>query len=245
MQNRIKTLLAGAILATIALSPASATLQLSIDVNGATFTCADGQLSCDQSGGAKNLLVIDQTVNGVLIQVALAQSTSGAVNVLQLSSSNIVNESGIQKNIELFAGDTNFTGPVNRINDSGSLTFNQAVGSLQSSLSFFADAANAQGANPTNAPGSLLEQVFGAPLTNPDSFAGSNFAAFFANGLFSMTEAANLNLIAGGSITGFNQSMTSSAIPEPRTWAMMLVGFAALAAFGLKRGRKDRLASIG
>lgn len=238
-----KLLLTTALIGGLA-TPAAATLQLSIDVNGTTFSCADGQLSCDQSGGAKNLLVIDQTVNGVLVQVALAQSTSGSVNVLQLSSSNIVNESAIQKNIELFAGDTSFAGPVNRINDSGSLTFNQAVGSAQSSLSFFADALNRQGANPTNTPGSLLEQVFGTPLTNPDSFSGSNFAVFLADGAFSMTEAANLNLIAGGSITGFNQSMTSSAIPEPKTWAMLGLGFLAMAFMGLKRSRKDRLATV-
>jgi hypothetical protein len=237
----LKTFLAATALALVAAAPAHATLQLSIDVNGTVFSCVDGA-ACDQSGGNKNLLVINQTVDGVLIQVTLAQSVSGAINSLQLSSSNIVNSSGAAASITFVAGDTSFTAPVTHINDSGSLTFNSAVGSPASSLSFFADAANTQGANPLNTPGTLLETVFGTPATNPDSFAGSNFAAFIANSPFSMTEEANLNLIAGGSITGFNQSMTSG-VPETKTWAMLAIGFVGLVAMGW-RPRKNRLASL-
>ena len=235
-----KLLLTTAMLAALGATPVSAALQLSIDVNGTTFTCADGA-ACDQSSGNKNLLVINQTVNGVLVQVTLAQSTIGAVNELQLSSSNIENLSGAAANITLEAGDTGFLNPVTFIRDSGSLTFNSAVGSPPSSLSFFADAGNGQGAPGT--PGTLLEQVFGTPMTDPDSFAGTNFAAFLANSPFSMTEEASLRLIAGGSITGFNQSMTSG-VPEPSTWAMLGVGFAVMAFVGFKRRKGERLATI-
>jgi hypothetical protein len=147
--------------------------------------------------------------------------------VLQLSSSNIVNETGAPITINLVAGDTNFIGPVGSIENSASLTFNEAVGSGPSSLSFFADPLNTQGANPLNTPGSLLETVTGMPVTNPDSFSGTHLQAFGASGPFSMTESASLALTTGGSITGFNQSMT--AIPESKTWVMMLLGFAGLA----------------
>ena len=134
--------------------------------------------------------------------------------------------------------------PVSFITDSASkLTFNSAVGSGSSLLRFWADPLNTQGANPNNTPGTLLESVSGTPATDPDSFSGSNSAAFFASNPFSMTEGAALNLIGGGSITGFNQSMTSG-VPEPSTWAMGMAGFAFLAFFGMKRSRKDRLASI-
>ena len=105
-----KLLLTTAMLAALGATPVSAALQLSIDVNGTTFTCADGA-ACDQSSGNKNLLVINQTVNGVLVQVTLAQSTIGAVNELQLSSSNIENLSGAAANITLEAGDTGFLNP--------------------------------------------------------------------------------------------------------------------------------------
>jgi len=238
-------LLAGTLLAGlgVAVAPAEARLQLSINVGSNTFTCFDGQLGCDVSGGANNLLVIDQTVGGVFVQLALTQSSFGANNELQLSSSNIDNTTGAPLTIKLLASDTNFLPPVTTIQDSGSLTFNNAVGSGQSMLQFWADHANTQGANPNNTPGTLLETVFGTPLTNPDSFAGSNSAAFSALSPFSMTEGASLNLIGGGSITGFNESMlTSSAIPEPKTWAMFLLGFGAMALMGAKKVRRSRYA---
>ena len=46
----------------------------------------------------------------------------------------------------------------------------------------------------------------------------------------------------GASITGFNQSMTSG-VPEPRTWAMMLIGFGLMGFIGFKKRVRDRLAS--
>ena len=83
----MKTLaLAAALLASTAV-PAMARLQLSIASGGSTFSCFDGQLSCDVSGGANNLLTIDQTVGNAFVQITLAQSTFGKTNELQLSSS--------------------------------------------------------------------------------------------------------------------------------------------------------------
>jgi hypothetical protein len=233
-------LLAATVLAAMGVSPAQARLQLSISANGATFSCFDGELSCDQSGGANNLLVIDQSIGGAFVQLTLAQSAF-APNELQLSSSNIANLSGAPITISLVAGDTNFAAPVTFIRDSGSLTFNNAVGSGTSALSFFADNTNTQGANPTNTPGTLLETVTGTPTTNPDSFAGSNIAVFDASSPFSMTESASLALTTGGSITGFNQSM-ESGVPEPSTWAMMFVGFGILGFFGIHKSRQSRFA---
>jgi hypothetical protein len=113
--------------------------------------------------------------------------------------------------------------------ESGSLTFNQNVGAGLSALRFWADPANAQGANPLNTPGVLLDTVTGTAATDPDSFSGSLTSPFLALSPFSMTEGAALDLLAGGSITGFNQSMTSSAVvPEPSTWAMIGIGAAFL-----------------
>jgi hypothetical protein len=238
--KRLLMMTAGAV-ALLAANEANARLQLSISANGSTFSCFDGQLGCDQSGGANNLLVINTTVGGAFVEIALAQSAFGAPNSLELSSSSIRNVSGAPITIHLVAGDTNFAGPVSFIRDSGSLTFNNAVGSGASSLSFFADKANTQGANPLNTPGVLLETVTGTPTTNPDSFAGSNLAAFSTLGLFSMTESSSLALRSGGSITGFNQSM-ESGVPEPKTWAMLIVGFGLMALMGVRKARKDRLA---
>jgi hypothetical protein len=237
---------ASAALSTLALStPANATLQLSISNGVSTFSCHDGQLGCDLSGGANNLLTVNTALGGFFVQLTLAQSSFGAHNVLQLSSANIVNEGGTPGTITFVASDTNFLAPVGSIQEAASLTFNDAVGSLASTLKFWADPLNAQGANPNNTPGPLLFSVSGTPLTDPDSFAGSHDSLFSALSPFSMTEGASLNLIAGGSITGFNESMTSSsAIPEPRTWAMLVAGFALMALLGVRRRVKDRFATL-
>ena len=237
-------LLAGGALALLA-SSAQARLQLSIGVGASTFTCFDGQLSCDVSGGANNLLTIDQTIGGAFVQLTLAQSSFGLHNELQLSSSNIANTTGAPITVTLLASDTGFTAPVSFINNSGSLTFNANVGAPNSTLSFFADALNRQGANPNNTPGVLLETVSGHATADPDSFAGSRIAAFDVSAPFSMTEGASLVLRggvggSGGSVTGFNQAM-ESGVPEPSTWAMLALGFGFLSLFGIRKTRSARL----
>jgi hypothetical protein len=222
--------------AVAAAAPASATLQLSIGAGGSVFTCSDGELSCDQSGGANNLLTVDTSVGGAFVQLTLTQSTFGKVNELQLSSSNIENTTGAPLTVTLLASDTGFLSPVRFVNNSGSLTFNSNVGAPNSTLSFFADTLNRQGANPTNTPGSLLESVSGHAATDPDSFSGSLVTPFDANAPFSMTEGAALALRADGSVTGFNEAM-QTGVPEPSTWAMALLGFGALMLFGLRDKR--------
>lgn len=228
-----KLLLTTALLIAMGASSAHARLQLSISANGDTFTCFDGESTCDLNGGASNLLTINQDVGGVVVQLVLAQS-SVAPDELQLSSSNIRNTTGGPLTIKILASDTGFTPPVAFIRESGSLTFNNAVGSTASTLQFWADANDVQGANPTNTPGTLLDTVSGVPATNPDSFSGSLDSRFSALAPFSMTEGASLALIGGGSITGFNQAM-ESGVPEPSTWAMLVVGFVTLGWAGLRR----------
>jgi hypothetical protein len=232
-------LLAATALAAIAFVPsANATLQLSIGANGDVFTCKDGQLGCDLSGGANNLLTVNTLVGGAFVQITLTQSTAGATNSLQLSSSNIENQSGAPLTVTLLASQTDFIGPVSAVTNSGSLTFNDNVGAPDSTLRFWADAANTQGANPTNTPGTLLESVSGAATTNPDSFSGSNVAAFVDSDSFSMTEGAALALITGGSVTGFNQSMVTLAslpVPEPMTLGILGMGLLGL---GMVRHRR-------
>jgi hypothetical protein len=229
-------LLAGVFALAFGASPAHATLQLSIGAGGSVFTCSDGQLSCDQSGGANNLLTVDTTVGGAFVQLTLTQSTFGKINELQLSSSNIINDTAHPLTVTLLAGDTGFLAPVRFIENSGSLTFNSNVGAPNSTLSFFADALNRQGANPTNTPGTLLETVVGHAATDPDSFSGSKITAFDANAPFSMTEGAALVLRSGGSVTGFNQAM-QTGVPEPKTWALLAIGFGLMALVGVKRKR--------
>lgn len=218
MRQLAYALLGATLLSAPAMNSANATLQLKITANGATFTCADGELSCDVSGGANNLLTIDTTVGGAFAQLTLALSTFGHVNELQLSSASILNESGAPITIGIAASDVGFLPPVEFINESASLTFNSAIGSGPSSLAFLASTANIPFV------GTTLFTTSGTPVTDPDSFSGTHTDAFFASSPFSMTEAASLHLATGGSITGFNQAM-ETGVPEPSTWAMLGIGF--------------------
>jgi hypothetical protein len=236
----MKTLaLAAALLASTAI-PAAARLQLTVSDGTQTFSCFDGELSCDSSGGANNLALLNPFSDGTEVQFTLTQSTFGSHNILQLSSSNI--DTSVARTITFIASDTNFVDPTSFIKSSASLTFNQNIGAPDSTLKFWADTANTQGANPTNTPGTLLETVSGHATTDPDSFSGSLTDPFFAHAPFSMTEGASLALIAGGSVTGFNQSEISG-VPEPGTWALMGVGFGLMALLGLRRGSWAKVGS--
>ena len=114
-----KLLMTTALLGAVGATPAYALLQLSIDFNGTVFSCADGNLSCDVSGGANNVLTIDQTINGVFTQITLTDSSSGQ---LSLSAANITDKDGTAHSITFIASNTDFAVPVNQIEESGSLT---------------------------------------------------------------------------------------------------------------------------
>ena len=167
----------------------------------------------------------------------MTQSQFGKPDELQLSTSNIENLTAAPLTITLTASDTGFAAPIRAINNSASLTFNSNVGAPNSTLTFFADTLDGQGAPGT--PGTLLESVSGHALTDPDSFSGSRISPFDALAPFSMSESAALVLRADGSITGFNQSMESTAIPEPSTWAMLALGFGFMA-WGASTRKKVR-----
>jgi hypothetical protein len=241
LHNRL--LLTTALLAALGAAPAHATLQIAFSDGSTVVTCADGQ-ACDLAGPSNNIIILNTTVGGFHIIGTVAASVSGAgEDNLQFSTSLISNTGPTEGALRIVVGDTNFVGPVNGIRESASLTFNDALGSGPSTLGFFADPANGQPAGiGLSTPGATLFQDSGSPTTNPFSFAGSNLSPFSAEGPFSMAEAATLGLRAGASITGFNESMETAAIPEPRTWAMLILGFGLMAFMGVKRRVRDRLA---
>jgi PEP-CTERM motif len=231
--------LALAAVSAIALStPAYATLDVAFSDGTSTVTCAD-QTACDLDGAAKNLLLINTIVGDFRITGTFAESTTGN---LSFSNLTIFNNGPSTGTLDMVVGDTDFAFPVTGVRESGSLTFNEGIGS-SGTLSFFADAANGQPAGSGLAtPGTLLDAFTDIVDDSPDSFAGTHDSAFVANGPFSMTEAVSLTMVAGSNITGFNQAMQTT-VPEPSTWAMLGLGFGFMAFAGMKR-RKNRLVSI-
>jgi hypothetical protein len=238
----MKKLLMVTAFACAAAGPAWATLDLSFQ-NGATvFTCAD-QTSCDLDGAVKNLLLLNTMVGDIRIEGTFAASVAGLHNNLQTSNLTITNEGSSTETLIMVAGDTDFASPVHGIRESASLTFNNDTGE-GGTLQFFADAANGQPAgDPINVPGTLLFSTSGTATISPDSFSGTHDSVVDFTSPFSMTEWAEVTLLPGASVTGFNESMTSS-VPEPRTWVMAGVGFGLLGLIGFKRSRSARFAAI-
>lgn len=226
----------------MAASPAYAILTVSIESGGINFTCADGQI-CDLAGPSSTVLILDETINGVNVEGTFSTSMIHP-DTLTLSNLTITNESGAARSITLAASDTGFATPVSFVNTSASATFTHNVGGT-GALSFFADTLDRQGAgDPIATPGVNLFTVNALATVDPQSFSGTRSDAFVAASPFSMTETATFGIRAGGSITGFDSSAISG-VPEPKTWTLLALGFAAIAAFGWKRKRVQRYAFEG
>lgn len=236
-----KLLVTTAILAAIGASPAHAVLTVSIQSGGVNFTCADGQ-ACDLAGPSSTVLILDETINGVNVEGTFSTSMIHP-DTLTLSNLTITDVSGAPRSITLAASDTGFAAPVTFVSTSASATFTDNIGGT-GSLQFFADTLNRQGAgNPIATPGDLLFTVNGLATVNPQSFAGTRTDSFIADAPFSMTETATFTLRNGGSITGFDSSAVSG-VPEPKTWALLGIGFALMGLMGFRRQRTARFLQL-
>jgi PEP-CTERM motif len=245
----MKMLLGAAIVTILAASPANATLQISFSNGASTFFCAD-QTACDLSPTFGSLLLGPVTVGDIQITGALAKSdnfTSFGSQALSLGPAlppieggnlTITNLSTTQtETLDMALGEIDFPATIATIRLKAS-PFPIPNGAA---LTFFADRANEQPAeNATDLPGMLL--ATSATLQSDGFGAGVQNAPFVPNSLlsFSMSEGASITLLPRASITNFNVSMTN--IPEPATWAMMLVGFAGLGFAGYRRAREQRAA---
>jgi hypothetical protein len=226
--------LAGSAMAA-ATMPAHAILQIAFSNGASTFNCADGQ-ACDGSLLPNQLLLNSVTVGNFALTGTFAQSTTSPHNELTVSNLTISTTAG--GTLDMAIGATGFVGPVTTIHVSGSGTFIDTVGG-SGALSFAADAANTQGANTsTDLPGTNVGTFPFSVISDPDSISGSTTRAFSAAGLFSMTEGAAFTIKPLGEIVGFNEAMIARGIPEPSTWAMMLIGFVGLGYAGYRRRAK-------
>ena len=100
--------------------------------------------------------------------------------------------------------------------------------------SFLIDNDNLLNGTDEFAHGIDIKDFVSGALTGPDrSFNGKGFD--LATTPYGMTEVMDLTLAPGASVAVQGISMEASAVPEPRTWAMMAIGFALMAGMGLKR----------
>lgn len=222
-------LLAATALGAVALAtPAGAVLQISADINGTSFTCAD-QAACDTNAAVGQLAIADQTIAGVQFLGSAQTQVIGPTNSLNTSSFQVINNNATTATIQLAVSGINFLGPVSAFTASGSGTFQSAIGS-NVSLTFFGDASNTQGANnPTDLPGLPLATITHAAVLATDAFADNANGPFVAPGLYSMSLGTTGTLTAGGSLVGRSQAIvTEQVVPEPGTLGLLGVGLLGL-----------------
>jgi len=222
-----KFLLASA-LAAVPLLPAHAVLQLSLDINGVTFSCVDNT-ACDTNPLIGTLVTGNMTFAGVDFLGSAQTQLVGGINELTTTSFQVTNTNSTAITYQVAVGGTDFVGPVTAIDQTGSGTFTNAIGST-TDLAYAASAANIQGANtPTDLPGTpLSDSGVITATTLADSINYNAVTPFSAAGLYSMTMGAGGSLTAGGQFTGRSQSEIAVNAPEPGTLALLGVGLLGL-----------------
>ena len=227
--------------------PAHATLQIIADVSGTVFACVDNA-ACDLNSAVGTIQVANGVRNGVQVNGSIQTSTGTPANpgpdILNTSSLSLINLTGVTKTITVVVSDTDFTGPVASFATSGAGTWQEAVGS-HITLNWYDDPENGQGADtPTDTPGIKIHTFSSDATVIADSF-NDNFAGPASDtGPFSMTEQAIFTLTPHGELLSRGQTEIKSAIPEPSTWAMMLLGFVGLGYVGFRKTRARSAISI-
>ncbi len=229
-------------------APAHATLQVLADVNGSVSSCVD-QAACDLNPAVGIIQVANGTLNGVQINGSIQTSTGTPANpgidTLNTSSLSIINTTGTTKTVTVVVSDTDFTGPVASFLTAGSGVWQSAIGS-SITMKWFDDPANGQGADdPTDTPGNPINSFTHLATLFVDSFAHDGIGAISDPGPFSMTEQAVFTLTPFAQLVNRGQTEVKvAAVPEPSTWAMMLLGFVGLGYAGFRKARARSTMSI-
>lgn len=227
-----KWLLSAAVLAALGATSAYAANTAIILWNSADPAGAE---SATGTGSAQ---VATSNLDGITITLSTVNRTTSPN---QLTEGNILikNTDATAQTLDIIAGANGYTPGASAFKLTGTIGVTTGVADLAGS--FFVDGADTLNGTATSVVGVGLNSFDSGSLTGPFSFS-KNLTGFDTVGApYGMAERLELTLQPGASIFVQGESMTASAIPEPKTWVMAIAGFALLGFAGFK-SRKNRLA---
>lgn len=189
--------------------------------------------------GVGSAAIATSDLDGVTITLSNVNRQTGP-NRLSEGNINVDNTTSSVQTLKLIAGANGYLGINGLFNLTGTIGVISGVSDL--SGSFFADTANTLNGTNETVVGNLLNSFNSGALTGPFSFSKNETGFDLVHGPYGMAEELSLTLQPGAQIFVQGASMQAGAIPEPRTWALMGLGFAVMAFMGYK-SRRNRLAS--
>lgn len=223
------TLLSGLVLALPA-NAANTALILWNAADPGGFEAATGTSSAD---------IATSNLDGISVTLSFVNRTTNP-NGLTEGNINVDNNTSTVQTLDLIAGANGYLGHNSTFTLSSTIL--ASLGGANLSGSFFADNSDSLNGTSESVTGVDIGNFASGGLTGPHSFSFNGFGIDSVTGPYGLAESLTLTLQPGAQIGV--QSISMDAVPEPKTWALMGIGFAVMAFIGFKRSRKDRLATI-
>jgi hypothetical protein len=191
-----------------------------------------------------------QNLDGVTITLTTGNRVINP-NGLNEANINIDNTTSSVQTLNVILGANGYLGTNDEFRVSGTIIADSGKSDLAGS--YFVDSANTLNGQSASVTGTDIRNFDSGLLTGPLSFSFNGTGADLVTGPFGMAERLTLTLNPGASVGV--QGVAMVAVPEPRTWVMMVAGFGLMALgvgrnglmamLGLKRRKQARVAFEG
>jgi len=223
-----KFLLSTALAGALAAPASAANIALTMWTNPLDIVTETGVGSVD---------VGPQNLDGVTVTLTTGNRLTNP-NGLNEANINIDNTNKVAETLNIIVGANNYLGHNDEFKLSGTII--TTGGSAELLGSYFVDGLDTLNGQSTSVVGTDIRNFDSLLLTGPDSFSFNGFGADNVVGPFGLAERLTLTLQPGASVGV--QGVAMIGVPEPRTWALSLIGFGLLGAVGFKRARAQRYA---